>query len=110
MWFIFPQIAGLGHSIMSERFAISSLEEAQAYLAHPLLGARLRECAGLLLEVKGHTAEDVFGPIDAKKLRSCMTLFYRAAPHEAVFRQVLDQWFDGSADPMTHALLAKQGR
>ena len=105
MWFIFPQIAGLGHSIMSERFAIGSLEEAQAYLAHPLLGTRLRECAALVLVQKGRTPEEVFGPIDAKKLRSCMTLFHRAAPDDTVFRQVLDGWFGGTADPMTNALL-----
>ena len=105
MWFIFPQIAGLGHSPMSERYAIRSLDEAQAYLAHPLLGARLRECASLVLAVKGRTAEDVFGPIDAKKLRSCMTLFHRAAHDEPVFRLVLDEWFGGIADPMTDASL-----
>jgi uncharacterized protein (DUF1810 family) len=105
MWFIFPQIAGLGHSPISERYAIRSLAEAQAYLAHPLLGARLRECAGLVLEIVGRTAAEVFGPIDARKLRSSMTLFYRAAPDEPVFRQVLDQWFGGTADPMTEALL-----
>jgi uncharacterized protein (DUF1810 family) len=108
MWFIFPQFAGLGHSPMSERYAIRSTDEALAYLSHPLLGARLRERAGLLLEVKGHTAEDVFGPIDAKKLRSCMTLFHRAAPDEPVFRQVLDQWFVGIADQMTDALMEHQ--
>jgi uncharacterized protein (DUF1810 family) len=105
MWFIFPQIAGLGHSPISERYAIRSLAEAQAYLAHPLLGARLRECAGLVLEIVGRTAAEVFGPIDARKLRSSMTLFYRAAPDEPVFRQVLDQWFGGTADPRTEALL-----
>ena len=104
MWFIFPQIAGLGHSPMSERYAIRSLDEARAYLAHPLLGARLRESTGLVLEI-GRTAEDVFGPIDAMKLRSSMTLFQRAAPEEPIFRQVLDQWFGGTADPMTDALL-----
>lgn len=105
MWFIFPQIAGLGHSAMSERYAILSLEEAQVYLAHQLLGARLRECAGLVLAVKGHTAEDVFGPIDARKLRSSMTLFHRAAPEEPLFQAVLAKWFGGIADPMTDALL-----
>jgi uncharacterized protein (DUF1810 family) len=104
MWFIFPQIAGLGHSPMSERYAIRSLAEAHAYLAHPLLGARLRECAGLVLEITGRTAEEIFGPIDARKLRSCMTLFHRAAPEEPVFRDVLDR-FAGSADPRTDALL-----
>ena len=109
MWFIFPQIAGLGQSPMSERFAIQSIEEARAYLAHPLLGPQLRECAGLVLAVKDRTAEEVFGPIDAKKLRSCMTLFHRAAPAEPLFRQVLDAWFGGTPDPMTDALVADIG-
>jgi uncharacterized protein (DUF1810 family) len=106
MWFIFPQIAGLGHSPMSERYAIRSLAEARAYLAHPSLGPWLRECAGAVLAVKDRTAEDVFGPIDAKKLRSCMTLFDRAAPGEPLFRQVLDQWFRGMPDDKTDSLLA----
>jgi uncharacterized protein (DUF1810 family) len=110
MWFIFPQIAGLGHSPMSERYAIHSLDEAGAYLAHPLLGARLRECSGLVLALTDPTAEDVFGQIDAMKLRSSMTLFHRAAPDEPIFRQVLDQWFGGSADPMTDALLQERPR
>jgi uncharacterized protein (DUF1810 family) len=105
MWFIFPQIAGLGHSPMSERYAIRSLAEAQAYLAHPLLGPRLRDCAGLVQEITGRTAEEVFGPIDARKLRSSITLFHRAAPEEPVFGEVLDHWFGGIADPMTDALL-----
>lgn len=105
MWFIFPQIAGLGHSLMSERYAIGSLGEARAYLAHPLLGRRLRECAGLVLTLGERTAEDVFGPIDARKLRSCMTLFHRAALEEPVFRGVLAHWFGGTPDPMTDALL-----
>jgi uncharacterized protein (DUF1810 family) len=109
MWFIFPQIGGLGQSPMSERYAIRSLAEAQAYLAHPLLGARLRECAGLVLEITGRTAEEVFGRIDTRKLRSCMTLFHRAAPNEPVFRQVLDRFFH-TADPMTDALLEAAGR
>jgi uncharacterized protein (DUF1810 family) len=94
---------------MSERYAIRSLAEAQAYLAHPSLGARLRECAGLVLEIAGRTAEEVFGPIDARKLRSSMTLFHRAAPAESVFGQVLDR-FAGTADPMTDALLNGRGR
>ena len=105
MWFIFPQIAGLGHSPMSERYAIRSLEEARAYLAHALLGARLRECTGIVLALTGRTAEDVFGRIDAMKLRSSMTLFHRAVPDEPIFQLVLDQWFGGTADPMTDALL-----
>ena len=101
IWFIFPQVAGLGHSAMSQRFAISSLDEARAYLAHPLLGARLRECAGILLAIDGRTAEPVFGPTDAMKLRSSMTLFHRAAPDESVFVQVLDRYFDGVPDGLT---------
>ena len=101
IWFIFPQIAGLGHSAMSQRFAISSLDEARAYLAHPVLGARLRECAGMLLEIEGRTAEEIFGPTDATKLRSCMTLFRRAAPDEPVFAQILDRYFDGVPDGLT---------
>jgi uncharacterized protein (DUF1810 family) len=105
MWFIFPQVAGLGHSPMSERYAIRSLAEAQAYLAHPLLGARLRECVGLVLEIHGRNAEEVFGPIDARKLRSSMTLFLRAAPGEPLFRRVLDAWFGGMPDDRTDVLL-----
>jgi uncharacterized protein (DUF1810 family) len=105
IWFIFPQIAGLGSSGMSQRFAISSLEEARAYLAHPVLGARLRECAGLVLATTGRTAEEVFGSLDAMKVRSCMTLFLRAAPDEPVFAQVLDRCYGGQADEMTDARL-----
>jgi uncharacterized protein (DUF1810 family) len=107
MWFIFPQIAGLGHSPMSERYAIRSLTEAQAYLGHPLLGARLRECAELVLALKERTPEDVFTPIDAKKLRSCMTLFHRAAPDEPPFVGVLDAWFGGVPDEKTDMLIRR---
>lgn len=90
MWFIFPQITGLGHSELSKRYAISSLDEARAYLDHPVLGKRLRECAGVLLELDHLSAEDVFGSIDAIKLRSSMTLFDRAADDDAaLFREVL---------------------
>jgi uncharacterized protein (DUF1810 family) len=106
MWFIFPQIAGLGQSPMSVRFAIQSIEEARAYLAHSVLGPRLRECADAVLGVKDRTVEQVFGPIDAKKLRSCMTLFHRAAPAEPLFRQVLDAWFGGMPDDKTDIALA----
>ena len=108
MWFIFPQITGLGQSPMSMRFAIQSIEEARAYLAHPLLGPRLRECAGLVLAIGERTAEEVFGPIDAKKLRSCMTLFHRAEPAEPLFRRVLDAWFSGMSDDKTDMLLSTQ--
>ena len=101
MWFVFPQIAGLGHSPTARRYAISSLDEARAYLAHPVLGPRLIECAGLVTQISGRTAEQVFGGIDALKLRSSMTLFQRAAPGEQVFADVLDQYFAGKADPAT---------
>ena len=105
IWFIFPQIAGLGHSEMSRRFAIASLNDARAYLAHPVLGARLRECAGVVLSTGGRTAEEIFGPTDAVKLRSCMTLFHRAAPAEQVFALVLDRYFGGIADEATDSRL-----
>jgi uncharacterized protein (DUF1810 family) len=98
MWFVFPQIAGLGHSEMSRRYAISSLAEARAYLAHPVLGRRLVECASILVALRDRTAEQIFGGIDARKLRSSMTLFLRADPDEPVFAQVLAQYFDGVAD------------
>ena len=101
MWFVFPQIAGLGLSPVSRRFAISSLEEARAYLAHPVLGPRLAECASLVAETPARTAEQIFGDIDAMKLRSSMTLFLRADPGEPVFARVLDQYFDGSPEPAT---------
>jgi uncharacterized protein (DUF1810 family) len=106
MWFIFPQLGGLGSSVMSQRYAIASLDEARAYLAHPVLGARLRECAGLLLEGIGGSAEVIFGPIDARKLRSCMTLYQRAAPEDRLFGQVLERFYGGIADDATDALLA----
>jgi uncharacterized protein (DUF1810 family) len=101
MWFVFPQIAGLGRSATSRRYAISSLAEAKAYLEHPVLGPRLRECAGLVADTQERSAEQIFGDIDALKLHSCMTLFARAAPDEPVFQQVLDQYFGGEADPAT---------
>jgi uncharacterized protein (DUF1810 family) len=105
MWFVFPQIAGLGSSAMSQKFAISSLDEAREYLAHPVLGPRLRECAGVVAATEGRTAEQIFGAIDAMKLRSSMTLFHRAAPDEPVFRRVLERFFDGLADEATDSRL-----
>jgi uncharacterized protein (DUF1810 family) len=101
MWFVFPQIAGLGHSAMARRFAISSLEEATAYVHHDVLGARLIECAGAVAEIEGRSAELIFGVIDARKLHSSMTLFQRAAPEEPRFAQVIDRYFAGIADPAT---------
>ena len=105
MWFICPQIAGLGQSPMSIRFAIASLDEAKAYLAHPVLGARLRECARFTLDVEGRSAQDIFGPIDEMKFRSSMTLFARAAPDEDIFQRCIDKYFAGAADPATLARL-----
>jgi uncharacterized protein (DUF1810 family) len=103
IWFIFPQVAGLGWSSTSQRFAIGSLDEARAYLDHPVLGARLRECAVLLLANEGRTAVEILGPTDAMKVRSSMTLFHRAAPDDALFKQVLDRYYDGVADAATDA-------
>lgn len=106
IWFVFPQAAGLGLSAMSERFAIGSLAEARAYLAHPVLGARLRECAAALLALdQSADADSVLGPTDALKLSSSMTLFALAAPGEATFRRVLDRFFDGRLDPASERLL-----
>lgn len=101
MWFVFPQIAGLGHSAISRRYAIGSLGEARAYLEHPVLGARLAQCARVLTESDGANAVAIFGPIDAMKLQSSMTLFDRAAPDDPLFAQVLHLYFAGAADAET---------
>jgi len=101
MWFVFPQVAGLGRSETARRYAVADLEEAVAYLRHPVLGARLRECAAALTGLPGRDPVAVLGPVDAQKLRSSMTLFSRADPDEPVFRAVLDQYFDGVADDAT---------
>ena len=101
MWFVFPQIAGLGTSSMSRRYALSGLDEARAYLAHPVLGPRLLDCAGLVLAASTRSADEMFGYVDAMKLRSSMTLFARADPDEPVFRDVLDRFFGGAADEAT---------
>jgi uncharacterized protein (DUF1810 family) len=105
MWFVFPQIAGLGRSSTAQHYAIADLDEAQAYLAHPVLGPRLLECAHALTELETDDPVDVLGSIDAMKLRSSMTLFARAAPEEPVFREVLDQYFGGELDDATVARL-----
>ena len=105
MWFVFPQIAGLGRSPMAQRYAISSLDEARAYLAHPVLGDRLRESARALTGLGTSDPGEVLGGIDAVKLRSSMTLFARAAPGEPLFAQVLDRYFGGAADDATEARL-----
>jgi uncharacterized protein (DUF1810 family) len=105
MWFVFPQLAGLGRSGMAARFAISGLEEARAYLSHPLLGRRLVESARALTDLDTADPVRVFGPVDAQKLQSSMTLFARAAPDEPVFREVLDHYFDGELDEGTTSRL-----
>ena len=106
MWFVFPQLRGLGHSQMAWHFGLQSVEEAQAYLAHPVLGARLRECVQLVLSVRGRTAHEIFGSPDDLKLRSCLTLFREIDGTDGVFGRALDQYFDGQPDPMTLQLLA----
>jgi uncharacterized protein (DUF1810 family) len=105
MWFVFPQIAGLGHSAMSVRYAISSIHEAQAYAGHEVLGPRLRMCSRIVADSEASSAEHIFGGIDAQKLRSSMTLFGRATPAEPVFGQVLDRFFAGLPDPETERRL-----
>jgi uncharacterized protein (DUF1810 family) len=109
MWFVFPQIAGLGQSPISRRYAISSLAEAQAYLGHEVLGPRLVECARIVCAVHAPSAEDIFGGIDAMKLRSSMTLFARADPSNPVFGEVLDAYFDGAPDEATQRLIRAGG-
>ncbi|SNS89360.1 Uncharacterized protein, DUF1810 family [Geodermatophilus pulveris] len=101
MWFVFPQVAGLGRSPTAQRYAVSGLEEAHTYLAHPVLGARLLECAQALLTLPGRDPVAVLGPVDAVKLRSSMTLFEAAAPDERVFGEVLERYFDGERDEAT---------
>jgi uncharacterized protein (DUF1810 family) len=105
IWFIFPQVAGLGRSAMSQHYAIASLDEARAYLAHPVLGPRLRECAGLVLATTARSADEIFGGIDAVKLRSSMTLFHRADPDEAIFAELLDRFYRGIPDAATDGIL-----
>jgi uncharacterized protein (DUF1810 family) len=105
MWFVFPQLAGLGFSPMAQRYAIASLAEARAYLAHPVLGTRLRECTELVLAIDGKSAHDIFGAPYDLKFRSCLTLFAEAAPDEIVFNVALEKYFEGAKDPRTLALL-----
>jgi uncharacterized protein (DUF1810 family) len=107
MWFVFPQIAGLGHSAMAQTYAIQSLEEARAYLVHPVLGPRLRECCQAVMNVQGKSAHDIFGSPDDLKFRSCLTLFARAAPDQRLFHDLLEKYFGGEADHATLELLAR---
>jgi uncharacterized protein (DUF1810 family) len=106
MWFVFPQVAGLGSSPTAREYAISGLDEARAYLAHPVLGPRLLESSRALLDGPGRSADEVLGPVDAMKLRSAMTLFLRAAGGGGTtFRAVLARFFDGEPDAATDARL-----
>jgi uncharacterized protein (DUF1810 family) len=107
MWFVFPQIAGLGRSPTARHYALESLAEARDYLAHPVLGPRLVESARALADLPGADAEEVLGATDAMKLRSSMTLFARADPAEDVFARVLDQYFGGEPDGATDAILLR---
>ncbi len=108
MWFIFPQLKGLGRTAQSNFFGISSVQEAAAYLQHPVLGPRLIECTQLVNAIEGHSAEDIFGEIDAMKFRSSMTLFAYAAPENQVFIDALGKYYAGEFDPLTIAYLRKQ--
>jgi uncharacterized protein (DUF1810 family) len=108
IWFIFPQMAGLGSSAMARRYAIASLAEAQAYLSHPVLRARLIECVALVNAVTGRAIAEILGPPDDLKFRSSMTLFRQAAPDMAIFQAALDKYFAGAGDPMTIARLSPE--
>jgi uncharacterized protein (DUF1810 family) len=105
MWYVFPQLAGLGQSSTSQHYAISSLDEARAYLAHPILGPRLAECAAALLGLHDKTAHQIFGSPDDLKLKSSATLFALVSPDDSVFHRVLEQYFGGHADERTLALV-----
>ena len=108
MWFVFPQIAGLGQSPTARKYAVTAIDEARAYLRHPVLGSRLVECADVVAGLEGLTARQIFGGIDERKLHSSMTLFLRADPQQGVFRAVLAKYFEGLPDAATDRLLAAQ--
>src|SRR5215217_4902733 len=105
MWFVFPQIKGLGRSETAQKYAISSREEVSAYLAHPILGPRLRECSRIVASLEGVSAEDIFGSPDEMKFRSSMTLFTQVAADNGVFKRCLERYFQGESDPATLAAL-----
>jgi uncharacterized protein (DUF1810 family) len=109
MWFIFPQLRGLGHSAMAQHYGIASLDEARAYLAHPVLGTRLHECCELMLAVPGRSAFEILGSPDELKFRSCVTLFSLAAPQDDLFRRCLARFYGGETDPRTLALCGTMG-
>jgi uncharacterized protein (DUF1810 family) len=107
IWFIFPQIKGLGSSPIAQYFGVSCLDEAAAYLRHPILGPRLRDCTELVNRLEGHSAYDIFGSPDDLKFRSCMTLFIRASSDNAIFKRALDKYYRGQFDPLTLARLGE---
>lgn len=108
MWFVFPQLRGLGRSEMARRYGLASLAEARAYLSHPVLGPRLRASVELLLATGGRSAHDIFGSPDDLKLRSCLTLFGEVDGKDGVFLQALNKFFDGEPDPATLKLLGSR--
>lgn len=108
MWFILPQLRGLGHSAMAQRFGLADANEAMAFVAHPVLGPRLVECVRALLAHRTSSAEDILGSIDAMKLRSCLTLFMQVAPQVPEFGQALEQFYRGERDPRTVQLLSRE--
>lgn len=110
MWFVFPQVAGLGTSAMAQEFAIGNLDEARAYLAHPTLGPRLTECAAALIAVEGRSARAILGSPDDMKLRSSATLFAAVSGAGSVFHRILERYYDGRADERTLALLELAAR
>jgi len=101
MWFIFPQIRGLGHSPMANKYGIASLEEAEAYMRHPILGPRLKNCVEIVLKIENRSAEQVFGKPDDLKFRSCLTLFTRVGEENQIFKDALQKYFAGKPDQMT---------
>jgi uncharacterized protein (DUF1810 family) len=107
MWYVLPQLAGLGFSAMAQTYAISSLAEAKAYLVHPVLGRRLRDCVAAVLATHGRSVHEIFGSPDDLKFRSSLTLFSRAAPDEPLFGEALDRFFGGQPDSATLQILAK---
>jgi len=105
MWFVFPQLAGLGSSPMARKYAIQNLDEAREYLKHPLLGARLRECAEAVVSVSGKSAHEIFGSPDDLKLRSCATLFAQISPEDSLFHRIIRQYYSSEPDEETIRLL-----
>jgi uncharacterized protein (DUF1810 family) len=110
MWYIFPQVDGLGWSATSKHYAIKNIDEARAYLAHPVLGPRLAVCAQAVLDVKGRTASEIFGSPDDLKLRSSATLFAQVSTPDSVFEEIIDKYFDGRCDERTVELLKRGGQ